>query len=38
MKCQTIFWEKIKKNVTNMSSAEFANVVVKVKAVRKRAE
>ena len=31
MKCQTLFSEKNKKNIIHLSSAEFAQIVVKVK-------
>ena len=31
MKCQSLFSAKSKKNITNLSSAEFAHGVVKVK-------
>ena len=33
MKCQILFSEKNKKNITNLSSAELAKRVVKIKAI-----
>ena len=38
MKCQNLFSEKKKKNVTNLSSAELAKSVVKVKTKIRRRE